>query len=103
SSHPQIKSSNPQILKSSNSRFQKRFRIDPLAQLALEVAALVDENLPVFGEHDAHALERTRRRPFEVHAGEAEAAAVARTLELVFRGQIVGRAAQVRAGDAQRV
>src|SRR5215203_675275 len=42
-------------------------------------------------------------RPFEVNAGRAEAAAVARALELVLGRQIVRRAAEVRAGDAERV
>ena len=50
------------------SRFQERLRIDPLPELALEVPALVHEDLPVVGQHDARALERTRRRPFEVDA-----------------------------------
>src|SRR5215208_4017768 len=67
------------------------------------MAALVDEDLSVFGKQDARALERPRRRTFEVHAGRAKAAAMARALELVFRRQIVRRAAEVRAGDAERI
>src|SRR5215472_7400534 len=85
------------------SRFQKRFGIRPLPQLALEVTALVDEDLSVFGEHDAHALERTRRRPFEVHAGRAESAPVARAFDFVFCRKIVRRASEVRARRAERV
>src|SRR3954464_6390106 len=51
------------------SGFQKGFRVRPLAQLALEMTALVDEDLPILCQHDASALERPRRRPFEVDAG----------------------------------
>ena len=62
--------------------------------------ALVDEDLAVVGEHDARALERPRRRSFEVDPGRPEAAAVTRALELVLRRQEVRRAAQMRArGD----
>src|SRR5439155_20851046 len=66
---------------------QERLRINPLPELFLVVAALVDQNLPVVGEHDARAFERARRRTFEVDAAQVIAAAVARTLELVFRRQ----------------
>ena len=41
--------------------------------------------------------------PSKLTPVDAEAAAVARALELVLRRQIVRRAAEVRAGDAQRV
>src|SRR3954451_11700335 len=88
---------------SKNLRLQKCLGIRPLSQLALEVAALVDENLAVLGEHDAGALERARRRAFEVDAGRAEAAAVARALEFVFGREVVRRTAKVRARDTQRV
>src|SRR5919106_1072314 len=47
-------------------RPQERFRIDPLTELVLKLSTLVDENLPVVGEHDARALQRTRRRALEV-------------------------------------
>src|SRR5205085_1075269 len=67
------------------------------------MAALVDEDLAVLGEDDADALERPRRWAFEVHAGQAETAAVARALELVLRRQIVRRAPEMRARDAERV
>src|SRR3954470_901498 len=67
------------------------------------MAALVDQALTLFSKHDADARERPRRRPFEVDAGEAKAAAVARTFELVLRRQVVRRAPEVRAGDAQRI
>src|SRR3954468_18823827 len=39
------------IYESRPSGLEKRFRIGPLSQLALEVAALVDENLPVLRQH----------------------------------------------------
>src|SRR5258707_7581433 len=98
-----LTSSNPQILTFRPSCLQKRLRIRPLTQLALEVTALVDQDLPVLRQHDARALERSRRRALEIHAGDAEAAAVARALELVFRRQKVRRAPEMRAGDAQGV
>src|SRR5207244_4086010 len=79
-------------------RLEKCLRISPLTQLPLELPRLVDEDLAVVGEHDARALERARRRTFEVDAGEAEAAAVARAFELVLGRQIVRRAPQMRAG-----
>src|ERR1044072_1744852 len=40
------------------SSFQERLRIGPLSELALEVSALVDQNLSVVGQHDARAFER---------------------------------------------
>src|SRR5438046_4909175 len=49
------------------SGFQKRLRIGPLAQLALEVPRLVHQNLAVVGQHHASALERPRGWPFEIH------------------------------------
>src|SRR5438093_7966634 len=93
----------PHILTSLLSYFQKRLRVHPLPQLALEMPALVHEDLPVLGQHDARPLERSRRRAFEIDAGDAEAAAVTGALEFVLRRQIVRRAAQVRAGHAQRI
>src|SRR5437879_4780658 len=72
----------------------------PLAKLLLIVATLVHEDLSVVREDDPRALERTRRWPFEVDAADVIAAAVARTLELVLRREIVRRAPEVRAhGD----
>src|SRR5215471_8727767 len=85
------------------SSLEECLRIDPLSQLELIMPALVDENLAVVGEHDARALERTRRRTFEVDAREAEAAAVTRALDLVFRGEIVRRAAEMRARADENV
>src|SRR5258708_28205700 len=67
------------------------------------MTALVDQDLTVLCQHDGRALERTRRGALEIYAGRTEAAAVAGALELVFRRQIIRRAAEVRAGDAQRV
>src|SRR5207247_9961329 len=84
----------------SRSCFEERLRIRPLAELALEMPALVDEDLSVFGQPDPRPFERTRRRSLEIDARDTEAAAVTRTLELVFRRQVVRRATQVRAGDA---
>src|SRR6266850_5704965 len=82
-------------------RRQKRLGIGPLSQLVLELAALVDEDLPVVGKHHARALERTRRRSFEVDARRPEPAAMAGALELVFRREEIRRTAQVRAGADQ--
>src|SRR5262249_23703441 len=82
---------------------QKRLGVRPLSKLTLEVPALVHQDLSIVGKHDADALEGARRRAFEVDARDAEPAAVARALELVLRRQIVRRASQVRAGDAERV
>src|SRR5438132_1958740 len=70
-------------------RLQKRLRILPLPQFPLEVAALVDQNLAVVGERDARPFERARCRSFEVDAAQTIAAAVARTLELVFRREVI--------------
>src|SRR5438093_1560114 len=97
-----LKSSNPQILRSSNpeilkSRFQERLRIGPLPQLALKMPALVDQDLAVVGQHDPRAFERTRRRPFEIDSACAEAAAVTRALEFIFRREIVRCAPKMRA------
>src|SRR4051794_27018984 len=61
---------------------QERFRIDPLAEFELEFPALVHEDLGVFRQHHAHALERPRRRAFEVNSRSTETAPVARALEL---------------------
>src|SRR5215468_1742473 len=82
---------------------QERLRLGPLALLLLELHGLVDEDLAVVGEDDARALERPGGRPLEVDPGHVEAAAVARALELVLRGQPVRRAAEVGAHRDQRV
>src|SRR6185295_13553208 len=73
----------------------------PLAQLPLELLRLVDDELAVVGaDEDAGALQRPRRRPFEVDAALVIAAAVARALELVLGLQPGRRAAEVGAdGD----
>src|SRR5215831_9927315 len=83
--------------------FEECLGVDPLPQFALKVLALVDEDLAVVGQHDARALERTWRRPFEVDTGQTEAAAVARTLELALRRQVVWRAAEMGARADQHV
>src|ERR1043166_4687530 len=85
------------------SDLEECFRIDPLPEFELEFPALVDQDLPVFGQHHPHTLERPGRGTLEIDAREAEAAAVARTLELRLGHQIVGRAAQMRAGGAQNI
>src|SRR5687767_11193944 len=82
---------------------QKRIRIDPLAQLVLELAALIDQDLAVLGEHDAIALERPWRRAFEVDTRRPEPAAVAWAFELRFGRQEVRRAAKVGACRVQHV
>src|SRR5688500_16472430 len=82
---------------------QKRFRVDPLTQLVLKFPALVDQDLAVLGKHNAVALERTRRWPFEVDAGGAKAAAVARAFELGFGGKEVRRASEMSARRIQHV
>src|SRR5207247_4523327 len=84
-------------------RLQKRLRILPLPQFPLEVAALVDQDLTVVGQHDARPLERARRRPFEIDAAQTIAAAVARTLELVFRREVIRSTAKMRADGDERV
>src|SRR5580693_3928319 len=75
------------VFVSAISRFQKRLRIRPLTELPLEVPALVHQDLAVVSEHDARALERARRRSLEVDTRDPVAAAMARALELVLRGQ----------------
>src|SRR3954463_8575410 len=92
------------LIRVSNTlRLQERFRVSPLSQLALEVAALVDQDLAVFGEDDPRALERARRRTFKVAAAKRKAAAVAGALEFVLGGEIVRRAAEMRARNAERI
>src|SRR5262245_39190206 len=82
------------------SGFQERGRVGPLALFVLEDSALVDEDLSVFRDADRGALERARRGPFEVHAADVIAAAVAGALELLLRRKPVGRAPEVGAdGD----
>src|SRR4051794_21660705 len=53
----------------SPSDLQKCFRVFPLRQLELVVVTLVHEQLSILGEDDAHALERPRRRAFEIDPG----------------------------------
>ena len=65
--------------------------------------SLVDQDLPIVGKHDARALERARRRPFEVKPRDTKAAAVARTLELVFSREELRRAVEMRADRDKRV
>src|SRR5262249_34418622 len=88
---------------SSRSDIEERLRVVPLPEFLLELLALVNDELAVVAEADGPALERARGGAFEVDAGDVEAGAVARALELGGRFEPVGRAAQVRAGGAQRV
>src|SRR3954453_10672118 len=57
--------------------------VGPLAALLLELARLVDDDLPVVADGDRPALQRTGGRPLEVDAADVEAAAVAGALELL--------------------
>src|SRR5690348_15328855 len=59
-------------------------RVGPLAQLFLELLALIDDDLPVVGERHLEPLQRPGGGPFEVDAGDVEAAAVARAFELLL-------------------
>src|SRR6188508_108631 len=92
----------------SDSRFptsdlQECVRVDPLSELVLELPALVDQDLAVLCEHDAIALQRARRRAFEVDTGRPESAPMARALELGFGRQEVWCAAEMRARRVQHV
>src|SRR5688572_7748543 len=85
------------------SHVEERLGIGPLALLALELHALVDEHLAIVRASDAVALERPRSRTLEVDPRLAEARAVARALELLLVLEPVRRAAEVRARGRQRV
>src|SRR5260221_9632157 len=78
-------------------------RIVPLSELVAVTESLVDNELPVVGEHDLDSLERPRRGPFEVDAVLGVARAVAGALELVLGAEPARRAAEVRADAEQRV
>src|SRR6185369_10828249 len=69
-----------------------RAGLGPLAQLLAELHRLVDQDLPVVGADDLHALQRAGRRALEVGAVAPEAGAVAGALELVLRAQPARRA-----------
>src|SRR2546428_9022468 len=85
------------------SGLQERLGIAPVALLLGEDLRLVDQDLPVFGQDDAVALERARRGAFVVDPAAVEAAAVTGALELVLGLQPVRRAPEVRADGAQDV
>src|SRR5262249_13550666 len=85
------------VLVSAMSRLHERLGVGPLPELVLELPRLVHQDLSVVGQDDARALERPRRRTLEVDSREPEAAAVARTLELAFRREVVRCAPQMRA------
>src|SRR5437764_7036171 len=76
-----VRASDFRLQTSDDSSFQERLGVRPLTQLALEMTALVDEDLSVFGQHDARPFEGPRCRALEVDAGNAEATAVARPCE----------------------
>ena len=63
----------------------------------MESPAFVDQDLAIIGELDRGAFQGARCRAFEVNARESKAAAVARTLELLFSGEVVRRAAKMGA------
>src|SRR4051812_11933430 len=89
--------------RSSGLRDDKRFRIGPLAKLFLERLALVDFQLPVVADANGVALERTRRRAFEIDPVLIKTATVARTFELLLAFEPVRRATKVRANGLQRI
>src|SRR5262249_21944071 len=76
----------------------KRIGVVPLAQFFLEFPALVDHDLAVFTDGDRPAFQRTRGRSLEIHSGDLEPAAVARTLEFFLPLEPIGSAAEVSAG-----
>src|SRR5205807_9877515 len=80
-----------------------RIGIVPRAELFLELARLVHDDLAVVGLADGVALERARRRAFEVDAADLEPGAVTGALEFLLALQPVRRAAQVRTGRAQSI
>src|SRR5437867_11670688 len=71
--------------------------VGPLSLFGLEDTTLVDQDLPILADADGRSLERARGRALEVDPGHVIAAAVARAFELLFRGEPVRRAAEVRA------
>src|SRR5436190_869886 len=81
----------------------KRLRVFPLTLFLLELLRLVDYDLPV-NRVDSNCItfQRSRSGPFEVDPVEAEARAVARTLDLALAEQHVGRAAEVGARRVER-
>src|SRR5207249_4206753 len=87
----------------ARSHLDVRFRVGPLAALLLELAAAVDDDLAIVADTDLPALQRPGGRALEVDAADVEAGAVTGALELLLALQPVRRAAEVRAGRAQRV
>src|SRR5581483_4735467 len=83
--------------------FHEGIGVGPLTEFFLELAALVDDELPVLADGDGPALQRPGRGALEVDAGDLEAGAVAGAFEFLLRLQPVRRAAEVRAGGAQGV
>ena len=69
----------------------------------MKTLALVDDQLAVVADGELKAVERPRRRSFEVQAGLKKAAAVAGTFEFVLRGEPARRAAQVGALGENRI
>src|SRR5215469_18518128 len=62
----------------------ERLGVAPLAALLLELLAHVHDDLAVLADADGPALQRARRRPPEVDAGDVDAGAVAGALELLL-------------------
>src|SRR2546423_6236604 len=86
------------------SQFDEGLRVRPFASFLMELFRLVDDDLSVGRiDENLRALERARRRSFEVDSRLVIAAAMAGTLELVLRRQPVRRASEVRADRDQRV
>src|SRR5262249_10697838 len=94
---------NEVLLSTRVSDLDERLGVGPVAALVLELLALVDDDLAVLADADGPALQRPRRGALEVDAAHLEAGAVAGALELLLALQPVRRAAEVRAGGAQRV
>src|SRR5262245_16140928 len=83
-----------------NSNLDERIRIIPLAEFLLELATLVNDDLPIVADAESPAFERSRGRAFEVHARDVEARAMARAFEFLVRFEPIGCAAEMRAGRA---
>src|SRR4051794_13159138 len=69
----------------------------------MELAGLIDDELPVIADEDGPALEGARGGAFKVDAGNVEARAVVGALEFLLAVEPVGGAAEVGAGGAEGV
>src|SRR5438034_4862715 len=94
----------PLTVMRSFSHFYERIRIGPLPAFLVKLHRLIDDDLSVGRiDENLRALERSRRRSFEVHSRFVIPAAVARTFELVLRRQPVRCAAEMRTDCDQRI